>query len=74
MRILAALLTAGLVLLPLAAEAQDAKATLEAASKALGDAKSIEIQGSGVVFQVGQSYTPGQPWPQFNVRGPSTGS
>ena len=28
----------------------------------------LDIQGSGVVFQVGQSYTPGQPWPQFNVR------
>ena len=55
MRIRAALLTVVLSLLPFAAEAQDAKATLEAASKALGDAKSIEIQGSGVVFQVGQS-------------------
>src|SRR4029077_199720 len=70
MRMLAALLTAVLSLLAFAAEAQDAKATLEAASKALGtpDVKSIEMQGSGVVFQVGQSYTPGQPWPQFNVR------
>ena len=68
MRILAALLTAVPSLLPFAAEAQDAKATLEAAAKALGDARSLEIQGSGVVFQVGQSYTPGQPWPQFNVR------
>src|SRR5262249_8403509 len=60
--------TAVLSLLPLAAEAQEAKATLEAASKALGDAKSIEIEGNGVVFQVGQSHTPGQPGPQFNVR------
>jgi len=70
MRMLAALLTAVVSLLPFAAESQDAKATLEAASKALGtgDVKSIEIQGSGVVFQVGQSYAPGQPWPQFNVR------
>src|SRR4029453_13714533 len=68
MRILAALSTAVLSLLPVATEAQDAKATLEAASKALGDATSLEIQGSGVMFQVGQSYTPGQPWPQFNVR------
>jgi len=68
MRMLAVLLTAVLSLSPLAAEAQDAKATLEAAAKALGEAKSIDIKGSGVVFQVGQSYTPGQPWPQFNVR------
>ena len=68
MRIPAALLTAVLSMLPFGAEAQDAKATLEAAAKALGDATSLEIQGSGVMFQVGQSYTPGQPWPQFNVR------
>ena len=70
MRMLAAVLTAVLALLPFAAEAQDAKATLEAASKALGtaDVKSIEMQGSGVMFQVGQSAVPGEPWPLFNVR------
>src|SRR5262245_60952027 len=71
MRILAAaLLTAVLALLPFAAEAQDSKATLEAASKALGtaDVKSIEMQGNGVMFLVGQSAVPGEPWPLFNVR------
>src|SRR5215510_11677320 len=71
MRILAATpLTAVLALLPFAAEAQDANATLEAASKALGtaDVKSIEVQGSGVMFLVGQSSVPGEPWPLFNVR------
>jgi glyoxylase-like metal-dependent hydrolase (beta-lactamase superfamily II) len=70
MRILAAALTAVLALLPFAAKAQDAKATLEAASKALGtaDVKSIEMQGSGVMFLVGQSAVPGGPWPLFNVR------
>src|SRR5262247_2531986 len=70
MRMLATLLTAVLTLLPLAAEAQDAKAALEAASKALGtaDVKSIEMQGSGVTFEVGQSAVPGEPWPMFNVR------
>ena len=70
MRIRAALLTVVLSLLPFAAEAQDAKATLEAASKALGtaDVKSIEMQGSGVMFLVGQSLVPGEPWPLFNVR------
>src|SRR5215510_2756125 len=71
MRILAATpLTAVLALLPFAAEAQDANATLEAASKALGtaDVKSIEMQGSGVMFLVGQSSVPGEPWPLFNVR------
>ena len=40
MRMLAVLLTAVLSLSPLAAEAQDAKATLEAAAKALGEAVS----------------------------------
>src|SRR5262245_48858053 len=70
MRTIAALLTAVLTLLPFVASAQDAKATLEAASKALGtaDVKSIEMQGSGVMFLVGQSPVPGQPWPLFNVR------
>jgi glyoxylase-like metal-dependent hydrolase (beta-lactamase superfamily II) len=70
MRTLAALLTAVLALLPSAAEPQDAKATLEAASKALGtaDVKSIEIQGNGVMFLVGQSAVPSEPWPLFNVR------
>jgi hypothetical protein len=63
MRTIAALLTAVLTLLPFVASAQDAKATLEAASKALGtaDVKSIEMQGSGVMFLVGQSPVPGQP-------------
>jgi glyoxylase-like metal-dependent hydrolase (beta-lactamase superfamily II) len=65
---LTALLTAVLLLTPFAAQAQDGRATLEAAAKALGDVKSIEIQGSGAVFQVGQSQTPGRPWPLFNVR------
>ena len=68
MRMLVALLTAVLSLTPFAAQAQDGRATLEAATKALGDVKSIEIQGSGAVFQVGQSQVPGQPWPLFNVR------
>src|SRR5262245_14375926 len=70
MRILAALLTAVLALLPFAADAQDAKATLEAASTALGtaDVKSIEMQGSGSMFLVGQSSVTGEPWPLFNVR------
>lgn len=68
MRRQAALLTATLSLLPFAAEAQDAKVTLEAAAKALGDARSLEIQGSGVMYLAGQSFTPGQEWPLFNMR------
>ena len=70
MRTLVVLLTAGLLLAPFSAEAQDGRATLEAAAKALGatDLKSIEIQGGGVFFWAGQSQTPGMAWPQFNVR------
>ena len=70
MRTLIALLTAVLVFLPITAGAQDSRAGLEAVAKALGapGLKSIEIQGGGMVFQVGQSYTAGTAWPQFNVR------
>ena len=70
MRTLVLLLTVGLTLLPITAHSQDSRATLEAAPKALGATglKSIEIQGNGMTFQVGQSYTPGTAWPQFNVR------
>ena len=65
MRTLVSLLTAVLLLLPVAAQAQDSRAALESVAKALGatNLKSIEIQGSGVTFQVGQSATPGMPWP-----------
>ena len=70
MRMLVTLLAALLVLVPLTAHAQDGRAALEAAAKALGatDLKSIEIQGGGLFFWAGQSQTPGSPWPQFNVR------
>ena len=70
MRTLVSLLTAVLLLFPVAAQAQDSRAALEGVAKVLGatNLKSIEIQGSGVTFQVGQSATPGMPWPQFNVR------
>jgi hypothetical protein len=70
MRTLVSLLTAVLLLSPITAHTQDSRAALEAVATALGAAnlKSIEIQGSGVTFQVGQSYAPGMPWPQFNVR------
>ena len=70
MRPLILLLASVLMFAPLTADAQDGRAALEAAAKALGatNLKSIEIQGGGTMFQVGQSFTAGQPWPQFNVR------
>jgi glyoxylase-like metal-dependent hydrolase (beta-lactamase superfamily II) len=70
MRMLVVLWTAVLLLAPFIAQAQDGRATVEAAAKALGatDVKSIEIQGAGVFFWAGQSQTPGMAWPQFTVR------
>src|SRR5947207_329297 len=66
MRRLIFLLTAVLLLAPLTANAQG----LDAVAKALGATglKSIEIQGSGTAFQVGQAFAPGTAYPQFNVR------
>ena len=65
-RTLAPLLTAVLLLSPVAGQAQ----TLQDVATALGAAnlKSIEVQGSGATFQVGQSQAPGMPWPQFNAK------
>jgi glyoxylase-like metal-dependent hydrolase (beta-lactamase superfamily II) len=59
-------LTSVLFLSPIAANAQG----VDAVAKALGAAnvRSIEIQGSGVSYQVGQAYTAGQSFPQFTMR------
>ena len=66
MRALILLLTPLLSLAPIVASAQG----LDAVAQALGatNVKSIEIQGSGVSYQVGQAYTAGQSFPQFTVR------
>lgn len=50
-------------------QAQNSKATLEAASKALGadSLTSLQFSASGAMFAFGQAYHPGQPWPGFNV-------
>ena len=52
---------------PVASPAQNARATLDDAAKAMSgvEVKSLEWSGSGVFFAPGQSYTPGQPWPRF---------
>jgi glyoxylase-like metal-dependent hydrolase (beta-lactamase superfamily II) len=65
-----ALLTAVLLLSPITAHAQDSRAALEAVAKALGatSLRSIEYRGGGTMFQVGQAYSAGTAWPQFNVR------
>ena len=47
--------------------AQDSKATLEAAAKALGDVTSIQFSGSGTTNSYGQSFKPGEAWPPFKT-------
>jgi glyoxylase-like metal-dependent hydrolase (beta-lactamase superfamily II) len=66
MRTLIPLLASVLLFAPIAADAQG----LDAVARALGatNLKTLEIQGSGTIFQVGQAYTPGTAYPQFNVR------
>ncbi len=50
-----------------AANAQDAKAVLSAATKAMGadNLKSIQFSGSGTEYAFGQAFNPGSPWPGF---------
>ncbi len=68
-RVLAlALITAVLLGIPSTGAAQEARATLEAAAKALGgDVKSIQFTAAGVSFAAGQSQVPGAAWPRFNI-------
>lgn len=58
------------LLLPLVADAQDGRATLESLARGLGatSLRSIEYSGSGVNYAVGQSAAPGARWPRFNVK------
>ena len=49
------------------ASAQDAKAVLQAASKAMGNPKSVQITGTGWNAAVGQSFTQEEDWPRFEV-------
>jgi hypothetical protein len=69
MRKLATLLIALGLLVACAASVQEQRATLERAAGMLGaaDVKTLEYTGSGVQYQSGQSQTPGDRWPQFNV-------
>ena len=62
------LAAAACAVLPQLGQAQDAKATVDAVAKNLGDVKSLQIVGSGTNYAFGQSSTPGQPWPKFTVK------
>ena len=66
-RLLIALVVAGLGVAE--ARAQDGKATLDAAAKALGSANlnSIQFSGRGSDYIFGQPYDPNTPWPRFNL-------
>src|SRR5438874_8934763 len=52
-----------------AARAQDARTTLDAAAAALGatNLRSIEFSGRGFDFMFGQAYDGNSPWPRFSV-------
>jgi hypothetical protein len=58
-----------IALMSQAAAAQDAKAILRTVSKAMGadNLTSIQYSGSGVVAAVGQSYSPQDDYPKFDV-------
>ena len=75
MRRLFAWTAALLLCTPIASPAQNARATLDGAAKAMSsvEVKSIEFSGSGVFFAPGQSYTPGQPWPRFIAKSQTRG-
>lgn len=51
------------------ARAQDARAVLQAAVKAMGTAnvKSVQYSGTGWNAAVGQSFSPAEDWPRFDV-------
>ena len=53
----------------MAAWAQDAKTTLDAASAALGatNLRTVEFSGRGSDFMFGQAYDGSNPWPRFNL-------
>ena len=47
--------------------AQDARGVLQAAAKAMGDLKSVQYAGTGWNAAVGQSFSPQDDWPHFEV-------
>ncbi len=68
-RVLALVTTFVLLCSPLSAPAQDARATLESASRALGAGtlRTLQYSAHGVSFAIGQSAVPGSAWPRFNI-------
>ena len=62
-------LVALLALMAGTAAAQDAKAVLQAAATAMGtnSVKTVQLSGTGWSGAVGQSYSPNDDWPRFDV-------
>jgi glyoxylase-like metal-dependent hydrolase (beta-lactamase superfamily II) len=63
------ILVALVVLITVTAVAQDAKTVLQAASTAMGagNLRSIQYSGTGWNAAVGQSYSPDEDWPRFEM-------
>ena len=69
LRMLPVLVAVAILVAPPAA-AQDVESVLQAAAEAMGDPaalNSIEYSGSGWVTNIGQSHTPNDDWPRFEV-------
>ena len=49
------------------ASAQDAQQVLQSAAAAMGEPSNVRYTGAGWVANVGQSYTPNDDWPRFEV-------
>ena len=56
------------MLMPQLGYGQDAKKALAGVTKAMGDPKSLQYTGSGILWQLGQSAYPGAQWPRFNIK------
>ena len=54
--------------LTVSAFAQDAKSVIETAQKHIGNIQSVQYVGNGAQFSLGQSVTPGAPWPRTELR------
>jgi glyoxylase-like metal-dependent hydrolase (beta-lactamase superfamily II) len=61
------LAAAAVTMAPALASAQDGRAAIDAASRAIGadTLKTVEYSGAGFDFVFGQAYSPTSPWPRF---------
>src|SRR5438093_1878585 len=50
------------------AAAEDTRGVLETTMKNIGDVRCIQYSGNGAAFTLGQSVSPGSPWPRFEIK------